>query len=142
MSQLIRIPALHLTRRLSLALFAVLAASLSTTAVAQSGDRGTWRIYADRLRDRVQLSFEEYEGGGRRHGQTSYGVRPSELSGLSQSQLSSYNGPVKFQLVRDVGTFNFEGEMRSGQGTGFYTFSPDSRFSQQLASRGYERPTA
>src|SRR5438045_9751259 len=96
MSQLIRIPALHLTRRLSLALFAVLAASLSTTATAQSGDRGTWRIYADRSRDRVQLSFEEYESGGRRHGQPSYGVRPSEFSGLRQSQLCSHRGTARF----------------------------------------------
>jgi len=47
---------------------------------------------------------------------------------LSLSQLSSYSGPARFRLVRDAGTFNFEGQLRDGHGTGFFTFSPDSRF--------------
>jgi len=129
------------TRVRPLAIALLLSAIVSAAAVAQSDDRGTWRIYYEPPRDRVQLSFEHYENDGRRHGQTSFGVRPAELRGLP-SQLSSFSGPVKFQLVRDAGTFNFDGELRSGRGTGFFTFSPDSRFPQQLASRGYERPTA
>ena len=52
--------------------------------------------------------------GDRGHGTTSFDVRPEELRGLSLSQLSSYNGPARFQLVRDAGTFNFEGELRDG----------------------------
>jgi len=122
-------------------LFLLLLAAFSSAAIAQSADQGTWRIYYSPDRDRVQLSFEQYDSGSRRHGQTSFGVQQSELRGLPP-QLSSYSGPAKFQLVRDAGTFNFEGELRSGRGTGFFTFSPDPRFPQQLASRGYERPTA
>src|SRR5256714_5960550 len=140
MSQLTRFRPEHPARRFSLALCLLLAA-FPSAAVAQTADQGTWRIYYEPSRERVQLTFEDYENGGRRHGSTSFGVRPTELRGLPLSQLSSYSGPAKFQLVRDAGTFNFEGELRDGHGTGFFTFSPDSRFPQQLASRGYERPS-
>ena len=142
MSRLARIRVGHFAGRLSPALVPLLLATLSSAAVAQSADRGTWQIDYEPSRERVELTFQHYEDGTRRHGMTSFGVRPAALRGLAPSQLSSYTGPVSFQLVRDAGTFNFEGQMRGGQGTGFFTFSPDSRFPQQLASRGYERPTA
>jgi hypothetical protein len=141
MSQLTRFRPVNSARRFSPALCLLLLAAVSLPAIAQTPDQGTWRIYYEPSRDRVELSFEQYENGARRHGMTSFGVRPAELRGLPLSQLSSYNGPARFQLVRDAGTFNFEGQLRDGHGTGFFTFSPDSRFPQQLASRGYERPT-
>jgi hypothetical protein len=141
MPQIIRIRPRNPDRRFLPALCLLLSATFSSVAVAQTADRGTWRIYYQPDRDRVQLAFEHYENGARRHGSTSFGVRPTELRGLPLSQLSSYSGPARFQLVRDAGTFNFEGQLRDGHGTGFYTFSPDSRFPQQLASRGYERPS-
>jgi hypothetical protein len=141
MPQLTRIRPGHPARRLSPALCLLLLTIVSSPAVAQTPDQGTWRIYYAPSNERVQLTFEDYENGGRRHGSTSFGVRPTELRGLPLSQLSSYNGPVRFQLVRDAGTFNFEGQLRDGHGTGFFTFAPDSRFPQQLSSRGYERPT-
>ena len=141
MSQLTRMLAGHPARKFPSALVLLLLGAIASPAAAQNADRGTWRIYYQPSRDRVQLTFEHYENGGRRQGMTSFGVRQSELRGLP-SNLESFNGPAKFQLVRDAGTFNFEGELRDGRGTGFFTFSPDSRFPQQLASRGYERPTA
>ncbi len=141
MSRPTRIRRGYLARRLSPASLLLLAA-LSSAAVAQTDDRGTWQIHYDPSRERVHLTFAHYEDGTRRHGTTSFWVRHTELRGLSVSQLSSYSGPVRFQLVRDAGTFNFDGQMRGRGGTGFFTFSADSRFPQQLASRGYERPTA
>src|SRR5712672_660433 len=141
MPQPTRIRPGHLIRRFSPALCLILSAAISSVGVAQTSDQGTWRIYYEPSRERVQLTFEEYEIGDRRHGSTSFGVNPTELRGLPLSQLSSYSGPAKFQLVRDAGTFIFEGQLRNGHGTGFFTFSPDSRFPQQLAPRGYERPT-
>src|SRR5687768_4501691 len=114
----------------------LLLAAVSSAAIGQVPDKGTWRIYYEPSRERVQLHFAHYENGARRHGTTSFGVGPTELRGLPLSQLSSYSGPVRFQLVRDAGTFNFDGQMRDGHGTGFFTFSPDSRFPQRLASGG------
>src|SRR5688500_19028114 len=101
MPQLTRIRPGNLIERFSVALCRLLLAALSSAAAAQTAEQGTWRIYYQPERDRVQLSFEHYENGSRRHGSTSFGVRPSELRGLPLSQLSSYSGPARFQLVRD-----------------------------------------
>src|SRR5258707_6168595 len=102
-----RIRPCHLTRRFSPALCLILSAAISSASVAQTADQGTWRIYYEPSRERVQLTFEDYEIGARRHGNTSFRVSPTALRWLPLSQLSSYSGPVKFQLVRDAGTFNF-----------------------------------
>jgi len=96
-------------RRLSRALFPLLLATIPSAAVVQSADRGTWQIYYEPSRERVELAVQHYEDAARRHGMTSFGVRPAALRGLPQSQLSSYSGPVDFRLVRDAGTFNFAG---------------------------------
>ncbi len=114
MSQLTRIRPGLPVRRLSPALCLLLLAAVSSAAVAQTADQGSWRIYYQPDRERVQLTFEHFENGDRRHGMTSFGVRPTELRGLPLSQLSSYSGPARFQLVRDAGTFNFEGQLRDG----------------------------
>src|SRR4029077_7025791 len=98
MSQPTRIGPGHLTRRFSPALCLLLLTAVSPDAVAQSPDQGTWRIYYEPSRGPGAFSFEDDENGGRHHGMTSFGVRPSELRGLSLSQLSSYSGPAKFQL--------------------------------------------
>src|SRR5690242_10581126 len=105
MSRLSRKRIGHLSRRFSPALLALLLATGSSAAVAQSADRGTWQLYYEPSRERVELTFEHYEDGARRHGTTSFGLRPAELAGLSRSQLSSYDGPASFRLVRDAGTF-------------------------------------
>src|SRR6185369_16566146 len=125
MSRLIRIRVGHVAGRFSPALLPLLLATFSSAAAAQSADRGTWQIYYEPSRERVELTVQHYEDGTRRHGTTSFGVRPEALRGLPPSRLSSYTGPASFQLVRDAGTVNFEGQLRDGQGTGFFTFSPD-----------------
>jgi hypothetical protein len=92
MPQLTRIRAGHPARRFAPAFCLVLLASFSSTAIAQSPDQGTWRMYYVPSPERVQLTFEHYENGRREHGSTSFGVHPGELRGLPSSQLSSYNG--------------------------------------------------
>jgi hypothetical protein len=65
MSQLTRIRPGHPTQRFSPALCLLLLAIFSSAAVAQSSDRGTWRIYYEPSHERVQLTFEHYENGAR-----------------------------------------------------------------------------
>ena len=141
MSRLTRVHVGHFAGRFSPVLFPLLLATFSSAAFAQSSDRGTWQLHSEPSGEHVQITFEHSEDGARRNGMTSFYVHPAELRGLTRSQLSSYSGPASFRLVRDAGTFDFEGQLRDGRGTGFFTFSPDARFAQQLASRGYERPT-
>jgi len=128
-------------RLLGAATFILASVSPGAATLAQGTERGVWNLYADTSGHRVQLSFERYDND-RRSGMTSFGVAPQELRGLTDSQLRAGNGNVHFQLVRDAGTFDFDGQIRDAHGTGFFTFAPNARFPQELAARGYERPTA
>jgi hypothetical protein len=121
---------------------AVMAAALSTPLAAQVAPSGLWQVRYDPEKDRVQLNLEDYDERRGHGGMTGFGVLPSQLTGLSQSQLSSAEGPVRFQLIRDAGTFSFEGQIYRGRGNGTFNFIPNSRFGGELAKRGYARPTA
>src|SRR5436853_1983146 len=48
---------------------------------------------------------------------------------------------VNFQLKRDAGTFNFEGWFKEGNGSGHFTFTPNSSFASELARQGFGKPT-
>src|SRR4051794_3700988 len=76
---------------------------------AQVAARGYWQTRYNVSDDRVQITFEDFDYRGRRGGSTSYGIAPSLLQGVSRSQLADGDGAVRFSLVRDAGTFNFEG---------------------------------
>jgi len=111
-------------------------------ATAQTGPRGFWQLRYDPSSDRVQLSFDDYDERSGHNGMTSFGVDAALLQGLSRSQLNDARGPVRFRLVRDAGTFTFNGEIDRGRGNGRFDFAPDPRFPQELAKRGYERPSS
>jgi hypothetical protein len=112
------------------------------TGNAQTGPRGFWQLRYDSSSDRVQLSFDDYNESPGHHSSTSFGVDASLIQGLTKSQLSDGQGPVQFRLVRDAGAFTFSGEIDRGRGNGRFDFIPDPRFAQELAKRGYERPSA
>ncbi|HEX8394897.1 MAG TPA: M56 family metallopeptidase [Longimicrobium sp.] len=63
------------------------------------------------------------------------------LDGFEAGELVADGGPVRFRLRHDAGTFIFEGEVRSGRGTGQFGFVPDPSFGAELARRGMDRPT-
>ncbi len=66
----------------------------------------------------------------------------NRLDGLLPARMPAADGPVRFTLQRDAGTFNFDGSILRGIGTGTYTFTPAARVSEDLAARGFERPTS
>ena len=123
-------------------LVVLVAAVFSSTLTAQTSPHGLWQLQYDTEPARVHLNFEHYEDGRRHGGMTGFTVMPSQLTGVTQSQLASGEGPVRFQLVRDAGTFNFEGQIYRGRGNGSFTFAANPRFSGELARRGYGRPSA
>jgi beta-lactamase regulating signal transducer with metallopeptidase domain len=61
--------------------------------------------------------------------------------GLSPAELAATDGPIRFALRRDAGTFRFDGTIERGTVSGTYTFEPGATFSRELETRGYERPT-
>ena len=49
-------------------------------------------------------------------------------------------GHVNFNIVRPAGTFQCEGWMKDGKGSGHFTFAPNAQFSAELAKRGLGTP--
>ena len=117
-------------------------AVFSSTLSAQTSPRGLWELEYEPEKARVHLNFHHYEDGRRRGGMTGFTISASQITGLTQSQLVSGEGPVRFQFARDAGTFNFEGQIYRGRGNGSFTFVPNPRFIDELARRGYRRPSA
>jgi beta-lactamase regulating signal transducer with metallopeptidase domain len=96
---------------------------------------GTWEVHTLDQAGIVQLQTREGRSGwGRR-------VELKELEGLTAAQLAA-GGPVQFRMRRDAGTFTFEGVARNGVAGGTYTFTADPSFPNELAKRGFSRPTA
>jgi hypothetical protein len=62
--------------------------------------------------------------------------------GLSPARLAAPDGPIRFALRRDAGTFRFDGTIERGTVAGTYTFEPAAAFSRELEIRGFERPTS
>src|SRR6266550_761035 len=143
--QLLRASELKLRASLLIAstlVFAAISVLSPGVGLAQTSGRGLWQLRYDPTNNRAQLSFEDYDERYGHHGMTSFGVDPAQLQGLSRAQLVDQDGPVSFRLVRDAGTFSFQGRMSRGGGNGSFTFTPDSRFASELSKRGYERPSA
>lgn len=69
----------------------------------------------------------------------------SELHGLSTRETTTpTTTPVSFRIEREAGTFTLQGTFKDGNGSGQFTFQPNSRFAQTLASlgiRGADRVT-
>lgn len=97
---------------------------------------GSWTIRAsDKKPGYVYLEMREERSNS---GTT---VPVSALEGLSAAQLSGAEGPVRFALRRDAGTFTFDGHVRGGVGGGTYSYAPNQAFGGELSKRGVGRPT-
>ena len=119
---------------------AILVAILASPAHAQTAAGGDWRLYLDPDQQRVQLTFEDYNDH-RRQSSTSFPVSSSALQGITISQMRGANAPARFQLRRDAGTFNFDGTVGDYRGRGTFTFTANPAFPDELARRGYSRPS-
>ena len=78
------------------------------------------------------------------HGETIAIDQFDGLKALLQADLSraeSKGGPAKFRLKRDAGVFEFDGVLRRGAGGGTLEFVPSGTFANDLAKRGFEKPT-
>jgi beta-lactamase regulating signal transducer with metallopeptidase domain len=108
----------------------------SAIGVPQDNVPGTWEIRPTDTTGTVHLRIVELNSS------TGTDVRVAQLEGLTGVQLSGAGGSVQFKVRRDAGTFTFEGVIRNGVGAGTFTFAADPSFPDQLAKRGFARPTA
>ncbi|HKG12622.1 MAG TPA: hypothetical protein VKB12_04765 [Pyrinomonadaceae bacterium] len=61
----------------------------------------------------------------------------SELRGLTREQALA-GGAVKFSLVREAGTIEFEGSFQNGRGSGTVRFTGNQSFAASMRSRGFD----
>ena len=103
-----------------------------------------WLIEFRNSEAKLQLTMRYRRKGdtGFSYSNTGFGVTLDQLTGLQREQVLSTTGTnVRFQLKRDAGTFNFEGWFKDGNGSGHFTFSPNTAFASELARQGFGRPT-
>lgn len=88
---------------------------------------------------KVHLNFK-YDKDGNDRDDYSFGssFKYSDLRGLTESQVSGSNSPVKFSIVREAGTIECEGTFQNGKGTGTFRFTPNQQFVSAMKSRGFD----
>ncbi len=108
--------------------------------VAQGAITGEWTAdYRTERSDgtkKIQLNFSRKSGKGKNQMGSSYAL--SDLRGLSESQITAANTPVRFSVVREAGTIDCEGAFNNGKGKGTFTFTPNGDFFSAMRSRGFE----
>jgi beta-lactamase regulating signal transducer with metallopeptidase domain len=114
----------------------VVRSAAEAIGVAQDRLPGTWEIRPTNTQGTVHLRLVELNSS------SGSDVPVDRLEGLTPAQLTGAGGPIQFRLRRDAGTFTFEGVIRNGVGAGTFSFAPDAKFPDELAKRGFERPTA
>lgn len=122
------------------ALTCALATNVRATSAA-NGVVGRWSM-TSRADDasRVQLTFEYSSSeGGYSHSTWSNGVALAD-AGIPAERLRGPIGPVTFAIQREPGTFSCTGSAGEGSGAGQFTYAPNPRFDDALASRGLGRP--
>ncbi|HEU5132916.1 MAG TPA: hypothetical protein VFT26_12460, partial [Pyrinomonadaceae bacterium] len=101
-----------------------------------------WLIEYRPAENSLQLSlrYRRTRDTGFSYNDSGFKVTLDQLAGLSRDQLMSPTGTnVRFQLKRDAGTFDFEGWFKQGNGSGHFTFAPNSSFNSDLARLGFGR---
>lgn len=97
---------------------------------------GTWEMRPGKTPDTVHLRLTELNNS------SGFTIGVDRLDGLTAAQRTGEGGAVRFAIRRDAGTFDFEGVFRGGVGGGTFTFTPSPTFPDELAKRGFARPTA
>lgn len=117
-------------------LLLLLAPSFWLLAAAQPIE-GRWLLDFDRG-GRVELTLERR--GGHRSWNHSSDYRLEDFRGLARPE-GTAETPVSFELVRDAGTFVFEGRLDQSGGSGRFSFAANPDFVDSMARMGYSALT-
>jgi hypothetical protein len=117
---------------MKLTVFALLVA-LPALAASSNWEAGTWVASVDEKELRLTLHPKGETGN-----QSSLSAPLNAFQGLSTTEGSS----APFKLVREAGTFDFQGRFTDQQGTGTWKFSPDATYAKKLADLGLSQPKA
>jgi uncharacterized protein (DUF433 family) len=100
---------------------------------------GRWILDFDREDGRVQLTIKRSSEHG--NWNSSSGYEMQEFRGLSRPAGSAAQ-PARFELVRDAGTFRFEGELDERGGSGRFQFAGNPEFEKAWTAMGHSALTA
>jgi hypothetical protein len=98
---------------------------------------GQWLIDGRPVDGKIQLTLQGNRGSFG-HFSSSSTLPLDQLRGLSRGQMDSAGTNVKFEIVRDAGTFACEGYFKNGNGSGAFTFTPNQGFISGMQSLGYD----
>jgi hypothetical protein len=111
----------------------VLLLALPVLAATSNWEAGTWVAVVDEKELNLTLHPKGETGS-----QSSLSAPFSAFQGLSTAEGSS----APFKLVREAGTFDFQGRFTEQQGIGTWKFSPDATYTKKLAELGLASPKA
>lgn len=122
-----------MTPHSALSLLSVLLLLAAFPGHAAPSHSGTWS--ASVRKDQLQLSLRTKGEGS---GQTSTPVPRTAFQELSTAEGST----APFRLVREAGTFHFEGRFTDSEGAGHFRFEPSEAYTRAMAGLGYPSLTA
>jgi hypothetical protein len=104
----------------------------------QEAMTGQWTAEVSKGKtDYLQLTLHRQTDKGRTSNMGS-SMSFADFQGLTREQATSANANVSFRLVREAGTFQFEGNFRDGKGAGLWTLTPSQQFISAMRERGFE----
>jgi hypothetical protein len=107
----------------------------------QQAITGEWTAEVSRDKeDKIYLSLSRRTEKGDTNNNGS-NVSLAELQGLSREQMLSPKTDVRFRIVREAGTFDFEGTFSGGRGAGLWTLTPSQNFIAAMRARGFDNLT-
>ena len=112
------------------------AASIAT-AVPQESITGVWTAkFPKDKSDRINLTLSRRTEKG--HSNISGDdILLADLQGLTREQALGAKADARFRLVREAGTFEFEGTFNDGKGSGLWTLAPNQQFIGAMRERGF-----
>lgn len=105
-------------------------------------DASEWALRRSSSGEQVHLTVDvsRRTDRGRNHWKQNNDIPWASIRGLTAAQLDQ-SGPVKFDIVRDAGSFRCEGESRGGRASGVFKFAPSQTFVEGLRKLGYDTPS-
>jgi hypothetical protein len=113
-------------------------AAAAASSVQQGAIRGEWTAGLSKESiDKINLTLNLVTDKVGKHTMGS-DVSLAELQGLTREQAAGARTDVRFRLVREAGTFEFEGTFNEGKGAGSWTLVPSQAFIGDMRARGFE----
>jgi len=96
---------------------------------------GQWTISSSGSPDKVRFGIQRTSPN---HNMNSSSDAPlSQFRGITRGLVDSGGTVVRFDLVRDAGTFHMEGYLQNGGGGGNFIFTPNPNYANELRSFGF-----